>query len=216
MKALALILLLPVAANAADLELAVGETFFHPQHEGIWYQAGFPAQLNLNSPSLSIGGTGYATSWMRWHAGYTYLGSTSSEAVAVGSDAAYAKWGAEATQHGYNAAHWSGSGNVNMLYATLAPEYKSGAWTFSVEGGFTLYKPTWTEQVTGWNGCAYCHTSSVTLEHNGISAGEVVGFGVTYGHWELLAERYTMTANGDNVPAIYVHYANNVSLRYEF
>lgn len=209
-------LIAPSISHAVDFEMAAGETSFHEQHMGIWYQGGFPATISLHSQSLSLGATDYVLPWLRWHAGYTYLGSASSNAQAVGSDAAYMKWGPNAVNHGYNAGQWHGSGNVNLLYATLAPEIRRGDWTFSIEGGVTAYKPMWTEQVTGWNACAYCATSSVTVSHNGIMTGAVAGFGIAYQRVEFLVEEMTIAAAGDNVPAIYVHKATNVSLRFRF
>ena len=87
------------SANAADFEVSAGESKFASQPNGTWYQNGFAHDLDLTSPSLSIGATGYVNDWMRWHAGYMYLGDASSNAIAVSSDAAYAKYGANAGKY---------------------------------------------------------------------------------------------------------------------
>ena len=211
---LALIATVPV--QAANFEMAVGESEFNSQPNGVWYQNGFAHSLGLNSPSLSIGATGYATDWMRWHAGYTYLGQASSTAIAVSSDAIYAKYGGNSAKY-WPVSHWNGSGDVNLLYATLAPEYKSGDFTFAIEAGFTAYKPTWAVNSPDWIPCATCATQNITPTHHGvIQLGETIGFSLKYGDTSIVFSRYTISASGDQWPAIYTGHTDNLSIRHQF
>lgn len=208
-----LIAFLALPVFAADFEMAIGESKFNSQPNGVWYQNGFAHSLDLTSPSVSLGATGYATDWMRWHAGYTYLGSTSSSAIAVSSDAAYAKYGANAGKY-WPTSHWYGSGDLNLLYATLAPEYKSGDLTFALEAGFTAYKPTWTMNIPDFVACRTCARQNYTVEHHAaIQLGETIGFSIKYGNTSILISRYTTSASGDMWPAIYTGHTDNISIR---
>lgn len=216
-KLLPLLLLLTPVAEAAEFEMAIGESKFNSQPNGVWYQDGFAHSLGLTSPSISLGATGYANSWMRWNAGYTYLGSTSSSAIAVSSDAAYAKYGANAGKY-WPTSHLYGSGDLSLLYATLAPEYKSGNFIFAIEAGFTAYKPTWKMSIPDCYKCLPGATyQNVTIEHHAaIQLGETIGFSIKYGNTSILISRYTTSASGDMWPAIYTGHTDNISIRHQF
>ena len=204
------------SADAADFEVSVGESKFASQPNGTWYQNGFAHDLALTSPSLSIGATGYVNDWMRWHSGYMYLGDASSNAIAVSSDAAYAKYGANAGKY-WPTSHWYGNGSINMLYATVAPEYKDGDFTFAVEAGFTVYKPTWTMNIPDYIACATCARQNLTVEHSAtLQLGETLGFSIKYGNTAIVLSRYTTSASGDMWPAIYTGHTDNISIRHQF
>lgn len=212
------ILLFAISFNcfAMDGEISVGETHFAHPPDGLWYQQPFPHDIQLNSPSIALGISDYVSDGIRYHAGYRYLGRVTSNAQAVASDALYAKYGASAGNH-IAMATWIGQGNVNMLYATLAPEYRVGDWTFAVEGGFTAYRSTWDEQVVNYQTTSNGPYQTSTLRHRPIiETGRTYGASIKYKQIEVVYSLFDITTTGDGYPSAYVGMAQNISVRYRF
>ncbi len=205
---------IPSQAGALDGEVSVGATVFQKQPDGVWYQSPFPHSLHMASASGAIGVADYLTENVRFHFGYRYLGHVSSEALAVADDAVYAKYGADASKH-LVLGTWVGYGSVNMIYATLAPEYRYGAWRFAVELGGTVYRPTWTERIYNYQAHSGDPLTSFTVVHDPkLLTGYTVGVSVGYKNVECALSVYDIRSSGDTWPALYHGLATNLSLRY--
>lgn len=211
-----LLLLVSCPVMAMDGELSIGQTQFHHPVDGFWYQEPYAHDLQMNSPSAALGVTGYAVDHVRYHFGYQYLGKVTSSAQAVASDALYAKYGAGASKY-VALGSWAGDGNVNMLYATIAPEMKFGDWTVAVEGGRTLYRASWTEQVSNYQTEIGRPIESNTFVHSAKWAiGSTFGASVGYKNVSVVLSWYNIGGGNDGTPPIYVGNAKNISVRYSF
>jgi hypothetical protein len=206
---LSLILSTPVFA---DTEVSIGYSYFNIQPDGTWYQNPFQHTLRTSSPSFSIGWTGYATDKLRWRTGYAYLGNVQSDAMAVG-DATYAQWGAQGNQHG-PMYHLVGSGDVQEIYATLDPEYKTGKLTLFVEGGLALYRPTWYVAVcpVGQD----CGHSVGSVHDPRWEITPILGMGIGYNKTSFVYSVQRVNAAGDDLPALYKGIVNTFSIRQAF
>lgn len=217
--ALTLLIIWPAcSANAADIELAVGRSQFTVIADGNWYQDPFPHSINLVSPSIAIGITDYVTDAIRYHAGYRYLGAVRSDAQAVASDPYYHKYGADAAKY-LKLGRWTGYGSVNMIYASLAPEYRANnGITYSVEFELSVYRPTWTEDVTDVQQDVGLFLQNFHFEHDPrLEIAKAIGFGIKYESTQLLIQYYLdINAAGDAIPAIYKGSVINVSLIHTF
>lgn len=140
MKAIliSVLLLLFSSPSQAGIEIGIGTTHFGKHGDGVWYQESYgPYTLNINSPTLSIGVTGRATDWMKWRAGYQYLGrySTSCECT---SDRAYEEL-LRGNDVGGPTSTYSTRGDIHALRASLLPETRVyGVPVFAEIGGMVL------------------------------------------------------------------------------
>jgi len=136
MKYIILILMFMGSAQAWDGEIGIGESKFTARPDGVWYQQPFPHELHMTSPSAVLGITGYIEDGYRYRLGYKYLGQVTSTALAVGSDAVYSQYGGAASTK-MPLSLWLGKGHVNLLYATVAPEYRISGLIVYPEIGIT-------------------------------------------------------------------------------
>ena len=202
-------------ASAAEFEASVGKTWFGHQENGYWYQDGFAHDLHMTSPSVGIGVTDAVGGWFRYHAGYRYLGHVSTAAWCMGSDALYAKWrqtGKQPLQLGM----FYGDGAVNMLYLTGGPEFHSGRWVFGLEGGFTVYRPTWTEQGVGFQTAPGARLMTYEWNYSPkIMTGGMIGISAGYDKTDIVLSLQDIDGH-DAVQAVYHGLAANLSLRQRF
>ena len=209
-------LLLSTSAQAWDGEIGIGISKFTSQPDGIWYQSPFAHQINLTSPSASIGITGMIFDDLRFHIGYKYLGQVTSKALAVGNDAIYNQYGAQANKH-MALSTWLGKGQVNMLYATIAPEWKRGNWTIYTETGVTLYKPTWDMRIPDWVGTPNTQPTPLTVKANSYPVlGGTIGLGVKYKATDIVLQVFDMHMLKADFPAIYCNHTTSLTLRHTF
>lgn len=214
-KFIFILLFIPIPSLAA-IEIEVGQTSFMPQQDGVWYQNQFPHDLDLSSPSFSIGFTDKFNPWLRWHTGYSYLGKVTTYALAVPSDDLYFQHGANADEY-IPVAHWYGEGYVQQLYFTLAPEAKISNFILAFEGGFTLYRPSWEIYIPDLRYCNECPYETWHQKHDPqLQLGRTFGVSIKYKKTSLVFRLTSVAAEGDQWPAIYDGNAKNISIRYEF
>jgi hypothetical protein len=196
-------------ALGAEFEMSVGKSTFQVQRDGTWYQQPFQHEIDLTSSAWAIGMTGKLSDSIRWRAGYAYLGTVSSNAQAVTSDAAYAKYGANAGLYSpmYT---WIGTGQVREVYATIAPELHRGLWTYSFEAGYAIYYPTWHERIyEGWGIYPADHKTRFEIT-------PIIGFSIGYRKTSMVLSFQSVNAAGDEYPAVYKGVVKTLSMRQKF
>jgi len=218
MKTLSTIVLMLFASLVqAEWEIAPGHSEFTIQPDGTWYQNPYPHNIKSSSESIAIGWTDYATEGIRYHIGAEYLGGCSSVAVAVASDPIYARYGINASKY-IGLGTWYGSGNVKMIYGSIAPEVKVGNWTAAIELGLTIYRPSWQEQVINYQTGIGSPIISNTFRHNPrLEIGKSIGVSLGYKDVDFVVTAYPgVNAAGDEYPAIYKGLVTNFAMRYKF
>ena len=157
------------AANAVDFEVSMGKTV-----------------TSINQ-AYSIGITGKATDSLRWRAGYANLGAPKINLLAS-ADASEDDIGAGKGTAPY---YWIQPKDTKELYATIAKEWYSGAWTYSLGGGLALYRPMQQEdRHIGDNSMPNCDGGRRNFT-------PVIEAGVGYGNATLAMSYQTITEYGD-------------------
>lgn len=193
-----------------------GMSQFGHQPDGIWYQNSLAHSLHMTSPTAGFGVTGNVADWVRWRAGYAYLGRVTSSAEATASDEDYATKRCNGKVC-WPLSHWYGSGNVQGLYATLNPEHQVGSIKIIGEAGLWLYRPTWTMTIPDWRRCQDCRPEYLQVQHKPRwQPGLTLGIGLRYARTTLMLSRYTAEASGDEWPAVYHGGCTVLSIRQEF
>lgn len=135
-----------LAVHGLTAEVSVGTTKFGKTDNSIWYQNGYHHTLDLQSPSYSLGLSGYLTSSTRWRVEAGRLGQVSTEAQAV-SDANYN--GVDGCKHPCETpVTVRTEGSIRGISFTLAPEFTSWGVRWFVEGGAILFWPSFTAGVS--------------------------------------------------------------------
>jgi len=226
MKLLGIVALLiwSAVASAAGPQLEIGVGVTHATHadNGTWWQEEFAHDLTMNSPSLSIGGKwpidSQRLAFDRWYlrAGYEYLGTFKSSALASASDEDY--WGCRYhTETCWPLSHWHGQGAVQGLYATLVPEIDMGTYAIFFEAGASLYRSSWRVDIPDWRPTRAGPVQSLTATHaTRWETTYLVGLGVRRGPLSVSLTRRDARASGDLFPAIYSGPAYNLSARWSF
>jgi len=194
-----------VSAQAADLELGIGYNQYKQQANGIWYQEGFPYNLDLQSVSWSVGVSDKCSGLPRIRAEYLNLGMARSTAYAVPTDANY---NPDSPNHCNGEcqplALFVGKGKVTGIALTVAPEINFGNVSLYVEGGFYFYRPTYRVVVTGIDSPQ--EPGGITHHFGHKTETEicyVFGAGARYKNVDLSIRYMEVKASGDDFPAIY-------------
>lgn len=132
-----------LAVHGLQVEAGIGQSSTGMPPNGIYWQRHDDGQgyhhFSLRSDNYYLGVTGYATSWMRWRAGYMYLGTFRSSALAVQderfSGTGCVPAGCGAWRHYITEASYRGA------LLSLAPELRLGDYKLFVEAGVFLYIP---------------------------------------------------------------------------
>jgi hypothetical protein len=183
---LAVLLFGMIPAHAEDFEASIGTT------------------SGNNGASYSIGITGLVTDNLRWRAGYASLGTPSYNRLASPDAAA----DDIAAGEGAGPYYWTASQVDQELYATIAPEYHSGNWTFSVECGLTFYRPTRHQDIAYGSigdGAKYSPTIS-----------PIIGASVDYGKTSLVFQIQQHVTVGDNEGGFFPQKVSTISIRKRF
>lgn len=206
-------------AAAAEMELSAGQSTYQKAGNGIFYQNGFENEFQLQSNSVGLGFTDYITDSVRYHAGYMNLGWVSSYAKAVPVDANY---------NGVNGcngpclplATWHGSGKVEGIYYTVAPEIVCGKWKAFIELGGWAYQATHSVIVPDTISCAGCTPVSYHFIHKRvIDYGFVYGAGIEHDKTQLAINFWQSSLSGSDLNTdvgFYDGYTMNISLRQRF
>ena len=213
MKYLILFLLLISSAHAIEFEASIGQSFYGHQPSGTWWVADQPPEFHLQGDAFTLGITGKLDRY-RLRAGYIDMGTASSAAVAMSYDGPA---NPAITPTTWPVSHWYGSGWVQGIYLTVAPEFDYVGFTFAPEIGLMAFQPHFQMTIPDWRPCGTCPAQFLQVTHDARpQRGGMVGFSVGYGRTSLLISRWTAEASGDQWPAIYHGGATNVLLRHRF
>ena len=105
---------------------------------GAEFEASIGQTSGNNGASYMVGLTGMAHPGLRYHVGLAELGHPSYQAYSTTAGAADDIPAGEGNGPYY--LHRS-SFEYRELYATIAPEWYSGKWTFAIEAGAGIYRP---------------------------------------------------------------------------
>ncbi len=168
------------------------------------FEASIGRSSGTNNKAYSLGLTGLVNDHLRWRAGYASLGTPSYDTLASPSAAA----DDIAAGEGPGPYYWTASKQDQELYATLAPEFHSGKWIFSVEGGLSFYKPIRHQDIsvgaTGENA-----SWSPTI-------GPILGASIGYGKTSFVFSVQQMQVVGDNDNNFFKTRISTISLRQRF
>jgi hypothetical protein len=139
------------AAHAGvSVELGAGQTAYHPQSDGIWYQLGTPHHLGLSGRAYMIGLTGDVWRTERvglaWHAGYIDLGRASAWCECT-TDDNYDYLAHRAREPGIPGGTFSGTGRARGLQAALESYVTLGSYRIGYQWGVTRMQPRWRDTV---------------------------------------------------------------------
>lgn len=216
MKRLALFLLaLPIAAHAADFEIAAGVARYQPRGNGMWYQDGFPHSISLNAPAVQIGLTGNLLPHLDWHADYVWLGQVRSDAIAT-SDANYGgpqqpckgscEWKNRLTGHGY----------VQGFKLSLEPYTHWNGWRFGVEAGAFVYKPYWQVDVIWRAAPDYNDSRWFTIKNTAaVQVAPMAGFSIGRDNVDVSYQFFLTKSLGKDQYSLYKT-THVLQLRYRF
>lgn len=206
--------------EAAEIEIIAGQSTYQKSDNGIFYQNGFENEFQLKSSSIGIGFTDYLTESIRYHAGYMNLGNVSSYAKALPTDANYNPGTSGCNGECLPLAQWHGSGKVEGLYYTVAPELILGKWKVFIEGGVWAYQATHSVIIPDTISCAGCTPRTYHFIHKKtIDFGFVYGVGVEYDKTQLTINFWQSNVNGvdpNTDIGFYQGYTMNISLRQRF
>jgi hypothetical protein len=134
--------------------------------DGLWAQNGFPHELKLTAPAVSIGLTGdvyQSARWgVSWHADWLWLGTVHTDAYVPsantnttsghwqGPDLVGVNQANPCSGPCNNLSRFIGSGHDQGFALTLEPHYDYAGWRFGVEGGPYIHRSTWSEDVVDW------------------------------------------------------------------
>lgn len=132
-----------LAVHGIEAEAGIGQSTTGMPPNGIYWQrhddGRGPYVFDLKSPSYYLGITGRATPWLRWRAGYQYLGKFSSSALAV-QDERFT--GSGCVPEGCGPwRHYITEASYRGVLLSLAPETRMGEYKLFVEVGVFVYTP---------------------------------------------------------------------------
>ena len=212
-----IIFMLAIPAFAWDIEASVGSTQFQKPDNGIWWQNPFENTFDLQSPSYSIGVSGYVYPSVRGRVAYTRLGNVTGYAIATPQDAQY---------NGVDGcvgpcpvmSAFRTEGSVRGVSFTLAPEWNvsPGVKVF-LEGGAFVYLPKFKADVGSCTTPA-CAPTWFNEYREGWQVGPQIGGGVEIDKVQLVFTLYKIDTPTPDINATtnFKSWAANVSLRYRF
>lgn len=187
--------LLPMCANALDVEIGTGTVHYKTAHDGLWYQGAYPHTEDLNAVPLSLGLSAEYNN-TRYRAEYLYLDWMYNSSQYV-SDANY-----YAGTHAPAAGALQGRGSAAGVVLSASRQVPVFGLPFYVEAGAWLYVPKY--KVTA--------TSFVSGRVNEFETerawkvGPALGLGIRYEGIDISIRYLSMQHGGDEVcPPIYNH-----------
>ncbi len=173
------------AAHAAEFEASIGKT------------------VGMNNQAYSFGFTGVVHDGLRWRTGYANLGAPS-----YTNNSAWTTPDDILEGAGPGPFMLQSPKNDTELYFTLAPEIYRGNWTFSVEGGFGIYRPNSLEDLP---------PSQANPDKTSLAFTPIIGASIGYGKTSIVVSmQHMMTrADVDSGPA-FSNRQITTSIRYRF
>lgn len=224
MKALLLALALIVpTAHAVDVEISLGASRFTYLQDGMWYQEGMPHSNRMTSPAASVGLVGDVLPNLQWRAGYAFLGSVSSDAMAAPDMTDYHD-GVGGYDPGTRQCRGScgpqrrfvGRGYLHGLYLTLQPYVDVKGYRLAVEGGPFFYHAQY--HVTAYNtdgAPQWIPVETFKYRAPAVEVGWLAGASVSRGPWSVAYQFYHVPSKWRPDPTIWKN-VHLLSVRYRF
>lgn len=197
---LALLLFTGSLARAQGLTLLAGPCQSTPQSNGVWYQKGFPYELNMATPCLGLRYDSARFGPWSYSLGYLNFGRISSSAEATASDDNYNTATQACNGECWPMSHWFGNGGTQGLYASVVRHY--GSW--AIEAGLMLQRPTWEMRIPDWIQCQTCAPIDLTVTHNPrLQLNPVLGLRYTLKEWSFNLMTVRTASRGDEWSSLY-------------
>ncbi|MCO4881554.1 hypothetical protein VOI32_13980 [Paraburkholderia caribensis] len=178
-------------------EVGIGAAAYVRGPDGLWAQNGFPHELKLTAPAVSVGFTGdlyQAERWgVSWHTDWVWLGTVHTDAMvpSANTNTTSGHWqGADlvgVNTHDpcsgpcHNLSRFMGSGHDQGFALTIEPHYDYMGWRFGVEAGPYVHRSTWSEDVINWVSMPGAEPTNIHVEYKPEwRLGWVVGASVRY------------------------------------
>jgi len=219
-----LAMLLAGNTQAREIDLGLGYTWTETPHNGRWHQDPFKKDIKSNSPSWHVGLRFNVYENIEILAGYKYLGSFSSNALASSSDINYRQW-QDGTAEIWPLTTWKGKGEADGFYLLAQYNFKH----FHIKAGRWIHRSTWSVDIPDWR-CAtkdgrkcvadypyanYSAPKSKTVEaEESYVAKNVFGIGKRFGPISIDYEIWVTDSDSDKYPSAYKGDSQNLSITY--
>lgn len=212
--------LLPCVASAVTVEVGAGVAHYEARGNMMWYQEGLPHRLELNAPAFELGLTGTLLErgrWgLDWHAGYAYMGTAHSDALATPDDRNYSKATKSCVGECIAHSRFVGNGHVHGIKLTLEPTYTYNGIRFGIEAGAYVYRPTWNVTVYNWIPEKGAEPQTITAAGNRhVGVTPVAGVSIGYGNLSVSFLHYFNTGSGAPFHSLW-NGTSTLMLRYKF
>ena len=204
MKLLLLLLLLPLSANALNLELGCGQTLYEKPANGEWYQEEFEHDIDMKATSCHVAFVFEYSDKIDLRLGYTDLGEVTTSAVASASDELYADF-QQGNEDIGALSNWYGEGRSHGLMGTIDYKFK---WV-TVRAGVWYHKSEWKMHVPDWRvirkaeeGYTFGDPQSITVRaEEDYKLGYVLGLVKEFNKVVIAAELFEVKGGGSYFPA---------------
>ena len=188
-----------VPVHAVDFEIGTGVTQYEKQPNGVWYQNGFPSDMDMTGTAISIGVSKQYGS-LRYRIEYLSLGQVMSNANAT-TDQNYSPHYVSTCGSTCEVNKFQGWGDVwGTVFSVSRPVHAFGLPLYA-EGGLWAYVPKWRVEVYSLPPNPELIAS---VKHDPkLEIGPMLGFGIRYSGVDVGVRYLYAEANGDQWPAIY-------------
>lgn len=186
--------LLPLCAQAVDIEIGTGATHYKTAHDGLWYQEAYPHTFDLQSVPMSFGVSGERNG-IRYRAEYLYLGWMYNASQWVSDKDYYPGSPVVPTRHGVGRGSAAGivlSASRHVPLFGLPFYAEAGAWVHVAK-----YKITVTNTMTG----SFGDYEAPRSWH----VGPAIGFGIRYSGVDVGVKYLGMQQSEDGSYPVYDH-----------
>lgn len=188
-----------IPAHALEFEIGTGVTQYEKQPNGVWYQNGFPSDIDLTGTTISIG-VSHQVGSLRYRIEYLSLGQAMSNAIAT-TDQNYSPKYVATCGSECEVLKFHGLGDVwGMVLSVSRPVHAFGLPLYA-EGGLWAYVPKWRVEVYTLPPNPV-QVASVKHEPK-MEIGPMLGFGIRHSGVDIGLRYLYAEANGDEWPAIY-------------
>ena len=171
-------LVLSLPADAADLEIGTGYTYFVKQTDGVWYQEAYPYWMDQDDQSLSLG-VSWKPAETRYRAEFLTLGKHAVNAI-VTSDGTYNPYFVANCNPDCGLVSLVGRGSVSGVVLSASKDFHVFGLPFYAEGGIYANVKKWQVNIGPVMGDGSRPTVELAREHQ-LDFGPVIGVGFRYG-----------------------------------
>lgn len=206
---LLLLALMPGLCGAVNFEIGAGQSRYNATENGLWYQRGYPADMDMKSSAVEAGIV-IPLSYVDIHADAFDLGQINTNAYADPSDARYDSGQRIPLSQ---LSDFNGHGGVYGLTISGEPHFTVGALTFGVEVGAAYESATWTEHIGHWYNPGVTRPGfyeAVSVAHAARwTWSGFLGARVSWRSWSLEYRYYNIPTTTDRFPAIFGNLSSN-------